>query len=142
MDKIYIYAANNTSAERIKTELVCALANTNNLSVKRFIETMFGIALDKSNVPAKTYHWSGSIRTLTNFDYIDDRIDYEYKSTEVRYFKDTNDAERYAKTGEYVYSTSSTKESDEFSVMASHIFTHTSYCTIDEWINSKIVTEE
>lgn len=142
MDKIYIYAASNTSAERIKTELVYALSNTNNLSVKRFIETMFGLALKKSDVPTKTCHWNGSVRTLTNFDYIEDRVNFQYESTEVRYFKDVNDAERYAKTGEYVYSTSSSKETYNFSVMASHTFTNTNYCTVDEWLSAKVVTEE
>ena len=92
----------------------------------------------KDEVPHVVERYN-EIRTKTSFDYLNDRITYNYERTDTRYFINEDDATEYSKSGKYDYSTSKSTSNDGYPYEAKYIYCSESYCNLYEWMNSKVV---
>lgn len=141
MKPIYTYAIAQTDEHDLKHYLIDAVRDLNDDKIERFIEMVLGCQ-PRYTVPARTYNWDKSrVRTLLSFDYLNDKVEYSYEETVTKFFETQEEADKYAETGDYVYSRTCSQENEEHIFVASHVHTRYGQETIDGWMNSEIVVD-
>lgn len=141
MKSIFTYAIKHTDSDQLKHKLIDVLNNINDDKIERFVE-IFLECQPSYTLPAKVYNYNKAhIRVFKSFDYLNDRVDYTYEETITKFFITQEEADKYAATGEYIYSRISNSESDEYPIEASYTCIRESYITINEWLNAEVVVE-
>lgn len=141
MKPIFTYAIKHTDSDQLKNKLIDVVNNINDDKIERFIEILLGCQ-PTYTLPAKVYNYNKAhIRVFKSFDYLNDRVDYTYEESITKFFITQEEADKYAETGEYIYSRTSNSESDEHTIKATYSYHRESYMTINEWLNSEVVVE-
>ena len=141
MKPIFTYAIKHTDSDQLKHNLIDVLNNINDNKIERFVEIILGCK-PSYTLPAKVYNYNKThIRVFKSFDYLNDRVDYTYEETITKFFITQEEADKYAATGEYIYSRTSNSELDEYPIEASYTYIRESYMTINEWLNAEVVVE-
>ena len=141
MKKIYARAIEMTDPVSLKEKLTALIAKINNSDyAERFIEILLDVEVKEEELACVVERYD-EIRTKTSFDYLNDRINYDYVRTTKRYFANEEDAAKYAKSGDYDYNTSKSNLQGEYTYEGIYVRTSESYCDLYEWLNAKPVTE-
>ena len=141
MKKIYAKAIEMATPVAIKEKLIALVAKINNSDyAERFIEVLLDAEVKEEELACVVEYYD-EIRTKKSFDFLNDRINYDYVRTTKRYFANEEDAAKYAKSGDYDYNTSKSNLQDEYTYEGIYVRTSESYCNLYEWLNAKPVTE-
>ena len=141
MKKIYTKVIEMADPVSLKEKLIDVIAKINESDyVERFLDVLFDTDI-KENELSHVVERYDEIRTRTSFDYLNDRVYYDYVRTTKRYFANEEDAAKYAKSGDYDYNTSKSNLQDEYTYEGIYVRTSESYCNLYEWLNAKPVTE-
>lgn len=141
MKKIYAKAIEMADPVSLKEKLIDVVAKINESDyVERFLDILFDADI-KENELSHVVECYDEIRTKTSFDYLNDRVYYDYVRTTKRYFANEDDAAEYTKSGNYNYNTSKSTPHDEYPYEGIYVRTSESYCNLYEWLNAKPVTE-
>lgn len=141
MKKIYAKAIEMADPVSLKEKLIDVVAKINESDyAERFLDVLFDADI-KENELSHVVERYDEIRTKTSFDYLNDRINYDYVRTTKRYFANEEDAAKYAKSGDYDYNTSKSNLQGEYTYEGIYVRTSESYCNLYEWLNAKPVTE-
>lgn len=139
MKRIYAKAIEMSDLVSLKEKLIAVVAKIDESDyAERFLDILFDADIKEDEVPHVVERYN-EIRTKINFDYLNDRITYNYKRTDTRYFISEDDATEYSKSGKYDYSTSKSTFNDEYPYEAIYIYCSESYCNLYEWMNSKVI---
>lgn len=139
MKKIYAKVIEMADAKIIKEKLIALIEKINKSDyTERLINTLFDADVKENEIPYKVKHYN-EIRTRKSFDYLNDRVDYDYTRTDTRYFANEADAIEYSKSGNYNYSTSKNVHCDGYSYKAEYVVCSNSWCNLDEWMNAKVI---
>ena len=141
MKKIYAKAIEMADPVSLKEKLIDVVAKINESDyAERFLDVLFHADI-KENELSQVVERYDEIRTKTSFDYLNDRINYDYVRTTKRYFTNEEDAVKYAQSGDYDYNTSKSNLQGEYTYEGIYVRTSESYCNLYEWLNAKPVTE-
>ena len=141
MKKIYTKAIEMADPMIIKKKLIIVVDQIKNSDhIERFLDFLFDADV-KENELARIVEIYDEIRTRTSFDYLNDRVYYDYVRTTKRYFANEEDAAKYAKSGDYDYNTSKSNLQGEYTYEGIYVRTSESYCNLYDWLNAKPVTE-
>lgn len=141
MKKIYAKAIETADPVSLKEKLIDVVAKINESDyAERFLDVLFDTDIKENELSHVVEHYD-EIRTKTSFDYLNDRINYDYVRTTKRYFANEEDAAKYAKSGDYDYNTSKSNLQGEYTYEGIYVRTSESYCNLYEWLNAKPVTE-
>lgn len=139
MRKIYAKAIEMADAKVLKENLIALVGKINESNyAERFIDVLFDADLKENEIPYMVENYN-EIRTRKSFDYLNDRIDYDYTKLNTRYFANEADAIEYAKSGKYNYNNSKASRDDEYTYEAKYTIHSDSYCSFYEWMNSKVI---
>ena len=139
MKKIYTKAIEIADPVSLKEKLIDVVAKINESDyIERFLDVIFDTDVKENEIPYMVEHYS-EIRTRKSFDYLNDRIDYDYQRTNTRYFINEADAVEYAKSGNYDYNTSKNAPSDGYPYEGKYTIHSNSYCNLYEWMDSKVL---
>ena len=105
---------------------------------QRFVEMAIGL-VDTSDLSpkisqTKNIYGHENCRFLS-YNYLYDRVNYEYEEEDVRWFKDEKDANRFSSTGDYSW-VGERELKDEYNIKASRIVKHTSSCALSAWMEA------
>lgn len=104
---------------------------------QRFVEAILCISYPKEiTVPdVKTIYGHNNCR-FKGYNYLFDRVEYEYDEEETRWFADDVSAKRYAENGFGSWNgLREPQEGHEFE--ASYVFTYKSECPLKSWMEAK-----
>lgn len=139
MRKIYAKAIKMADAEVLKENLVALVEKINRSDyAERLIDVLFDADVKEDEL-AHVVERYDEIRTRKSFDYLNDRIDYDYVRTNKRYFTNEEDAAKYTKSGDYSYNTSKSTLQGEYTYEGTYVTSSESYCDLYEWMNSKVI---
>ena len=131
--KVYAELISRTGCEEIKDRLVRAMENCNDSKIARFIDVVYGIDKSVNDFKPKTLDYNSRVCTLVKLDYLNDKVDFIYEDTNVRYFPTQEDADNYSATGQYDYSKSHYDVKDEYPFKGEYTHTRTNWTTMSEW---------
>ena len=105
---------------------------------QRFVEMAIGL-VDTSvlypNIPqVKNVYGHENCRFLS-YNYLYDRVNFEYEEEDVRWFKDEKDANRFSSTGDYGW-VGEREPKDGYGIKASRTVKHTSSCSLSAWMEA------
>ena len=141
MKKIYTKVIEMADPVSLKEKFIDVIAKINESDyVERFLDVLFDTDIKKNELSHVVERYD-EIRTRTSFDYLNDRVYYDYVRTTKRYFTNEEDATKYAKSGDYDYNTSKSNLQGEYTYEGIYVRTSESYCNLYEWLNAKPVTE-
>ena len=106
---------------------------------QRFVELAIGIVsadLFSPNIPQIKFLYGHKDCRYKGYNYLYDRVEFEYDEEETRFFENEKDADRFSSTGDYSW-TGVREQKDGYNIKASHVFKHTSECPLDTWMNAK-----
>ena len=139
MRKIYAKAIEMANPVALQEKLVDLVEKIHNSDyAERLMDILFDADVKEDELPRITENYT-EIRTRKSFDYLNDRIEYDYERTDTRYFVNEEDAVEYAKSGNYDYSNSKNAPRDGYPYEGKHIVHANSYCNLYEWMNSKVI---
>lgn len=139
MKNIYAKAIEMADPMIIKKKLIIVVDQIKNSDhIERFLDILFDADV-KENELSHIVERYDEIRTRTSFDYLNDRVYYDYVRTNTRYFANEDDATKYSKSGNYDYNNSKANPDDAYPYEAKYIKHSDSYCTVMEWMDSKVV---
>lgn len=104
----------------------------------RFVEMMLGVDIDDSILPKKIKR-DGVIYNIKSTNYVRDEIVAEYIGTNERYFSNQEDADKFAKTGDYNYNNSSYSANETCTIKGEHTSKKTTWFSYYTWMNSEVV---
>ena len=139
MKKIYAKVIEMADAELLKEKLIAVVEKINRSDyAERLIDVLFDAEIKENELPymVKCYN---EIRTRKSFDYLNDRINYDYTRIDTRYFANESDAVEYAKSGTYDYNTSKNVPRDGYPYEGKYTTCSESYCNLYEWMNYKVI---
>lgn len=104
---------------------------------RRFVEAILCISYPKEiTVPDVKNIYGHSNCRFKSYNYLFDRIEYEYDEEEIRWFADEESAKRFAENGFGGWNGQrEPKEGYEFE--ASYVFTYKSECPLKSWMEAK-----
>lgn len=105
---------------------------------ERLIDVLFDADIKEEELPSVVKCYD-EIRTRKSFDYLNDKVEYDYERTDTRYFINKSDAVKYSKSGTYDYNTSKNAPRDGYPYEGKYLVTSSSYCNLYEWMNSKVI---
>lgn len=139
MRKIYAKAIEMANPVALQEKLIAVIEKIDRYDyAERLMDVLFDADVKENEIPYMVEQYS-EIRTRKSFDYLNDRIDYDYKRTDTRYFVNEADALEYAKSGNYDYNTSKNAPRDGYPYEGKYTIHSNSYCNLYEWINSKVI---
>lgn len=139
MKKIYARTIEMADPVSLKEKLVAIVEKVDKSDyAERFLDILLNADIKENELPRIVERYD-EVRTKTHFNYLNDIVNYDYIRTTVRYFSNEDDATEYGKSGNYDYSTSKTTPHDEYPYKATYVRTSESYCTLYEWMDSKVV---
>ena len=139
MKKIYAKAIEMADSVSLKEKLIAVVAKIDKSDyAERFIDILFDADIKEDEL-AHVVERYDEIRTRTDFDYLNDRVNYDYTRTTARYFTSEEDAAEYSKSGNYDYSKSKSSLQDGYTYEGIYVRNSESYCTLYEWMDSKVV---
>ena len=139
MRKIYAKAIEMANPVALQEKLIAIVEKIDRSDyAERLIDVLFDADVKENELPYMVEHYS-EIRTRKSFDYLNDRIDYDYQRTDTRYFINEADALEYTKSGNYDYNTSKNAPRDGYPYEGKHTVHSNSYCNLYEWMNSKVI---
>ena len=104
----------------------------------RFIEMMVGVSIDDSTLP-KRIKRNDVIYTIKSTNYVKDEITAEYIGTDIRYFSNQDDADKFTKTGDYNYNKSSYSANETCTIKAKYTSKKETWFSYNTWMNSEVV---
>ena len=139
MRKIYAKAIEMADSVTLKEKLIAIVGKINESNyAERLIDILFDADIKENELPYMVEYYS-EIRTRKSFDYLNDRVNYDYIRIDTRYFVNEADAIEYAKSGNYDYNTSKNAPRDGYPYEGKHTTSSDSYCNLYEWMNSKVI---
>lgn len=139
MRKIYAKAIEMANPVALQEKLIAVVEKIDRSDyAERLMDVLFDADVKENEIPYMVERYS-EIRTRRSFDYLNDRIDYDYKRTDTRYFVNEADALEYAKSGNYDYNTSKNDPRDGYPYEGKYNVQSNSYCNLYEWMNSKVI---
>ena len=139
MKKIYAKAIKMANPVALQEKLIAVVEKIDRSDyAERLMDVLFDADIRENEIPYMVEYYS-EIRTRKSFDYLNDRIDYDYKRTDTRYFVNEADALEYAKSGNYDYNTSKNAPRDGYPYEGKYTVQSNSYCNLYEWMNSKVI---
>lgn len=139
MRKIYAKTIEMADAEVLKEKLIAIVGKIDESNyAERLMDVLFDADIKEDELPYMVEYYS-EIRTRKSFDYLNDRINYDYTRIDTRYFVNEADALEYAKSGNYDYNTSKNAPRDGYPYKGNHTTSSDSYCNLYEWMNSKVI---
>lgn len=139
MKKIYAKAIEMADAKVLKENLIVLVGKIDRSDyAERFIDILFDADIKEDEIPYMVENYN-EVRTRKNFDYLNDRVDYNYTKLNTRYFAKEEDAIEYAKSGNYDYSNSKSSHNDQYPYEGKYTVHSESYCNLYEWMNSKVI---
>lgn len=139
MRKIYAKAIEMADSVVLKEKLIAIVEKIDRSDyAERLMDVLFDADVKETEIPCIVKYYE-EIRTKKSFDYLNDRIDYDYKRTDTRYFVNEEDAVEYTKSGRYDYNTSKNAPRDGYPYEGKYTVCSESYCTLYEWMNSKVI---
>lgn len=141
MKRIYSKAIEMANPVTLQEKLIAIVEKIDRSDyAERLMDVLFDADVKENEIPYMVEHYS-EIRTRKSFDYLNDRIDYDYKRTDTRYFINEADAVEYAKSGNYDYNTSKNAIRDGYPYEGKYTIDSNSYCNLYEWMNSKVIEQ-
>ena len=104
----------------------------------KFVEVLIGVNIDDSALP-KRIKRNDVIYDIKSTNYIKDEVKAEYIGTDVRYFSNQDDADKFAKTGDYNYNNSSYQANETCTIKGEYTSKKTTWFSYDTWMNSEVV---
>lgn len=104
----------------------------------RFVEIMIGVDIDISNLHRKIKR-NDVIYTIKSANYLKDEIVAEYIGTDVRYFSNQDDADKFAKTGNYNYNKSCYQADGDYTIKGEYTSKKETWFSYDTWMNAEVV---
>lgn len=139
MKKIYAKAIEMADPMIIKKKLIIVVDQINKSDhIERFLDILFDADV-KENELARIVERYDEVRTRKGFNYLNDIIYYDYVRTTKKYFANEEDAAKYAKSGDYDYNAYKSTRHDEYPYEGIYVTSSESYCTLYDWMNSKVV---
>lgn len=117
MKKIYEWALNRIN---VPASVINAVSMLRPEHAEKFVEVSIGCAVNDEDVP-KEFINEDKLYKLIRCNYILDEIIYESVDTSYRYFDNQEDADEYAKTGNYNWNKSSSSKKDEYPIKGAWI---------------------
>lgn len=142
MKKIYAKAIEMADPVSLKEKLVDVVAKINKSDyAERFLDILFDADLKEEELP-RVVERHDEVRIRKDFNYFNDIVNYNYTRTTSRYFSNEEDAAEYSRSGNYDYNTSKSSLQDGYSYEGIYVRNSESYCTLYEWMDSKVVEEK
>lgn len=139
MKKIYARAIEMADPMTIKKKLIIVIDQIKNSDhIERFLDILFDADVKEEELPRVVERYD-EVRTRKGFNYLSDIVYYDYVRTTKKYFANEEDAAKYAKSGDYDYNTSKSTRHDEYPYEGVYVTSYESYCTLYEWMNSKVL---
>lgn len=139
MRKIYAKAIEMANPVALQEKLIAIVEKIDRSDyAERLIDVLFDADVKEDELPYMVKYYS-EVRTRKSFDYLNDRVDYDYMRTDTRYFVNEEDAVEYAKSGKYDYNTSKNAPRDGYPYEGKYIVNSNSYCNLYEWMNSEVI---
>ena len=104
---------------------------------QRFVEIILCISYPiEITIPdVKTIYGQSNCR-FKSYNYLFDRIEYEYDEEETRWFADEVSAKRYAESG-FGYYNGERKPKEGYGFEASYVFTYKNECPLKSWMEAE-----
>ena len=139
MRKIYAKAIEMANPVALQEKLIAIVEKIDRSDyAERLMDVLFDADVKEDELPYMVEHYS-EIRIRKSFDYLNDRVDYDYTRIDTRYFVNEADAIEYAKSGNYDYNTSKNAPRDGYPYEGKYTTSSDSYCNLYEWMNSKVI---
>ena len=139
MKRIYARTIEMANPVALQEKLIAIVEKVDRSDyAERLMDILFDADVKENELPYMTEYYS-EIRTRKGFDYLNDRVEYDYTRIDTRYFVNEEDAVEYAKSGNYDYNTSKTSPRDGYPYEGKHEVCSNSYCSLYEWMNSKVI---
>lgn len=141
MKRIYAKAIEMANPVDLQKKLVTIVENANKSDyVERLLDILFDADIKENELPhiVKRYE---ETRKRKSFDYLNDRVEYDYEKLNTRYFINEEDALEYSKSGYYDYNASTNALRDGYPYEGNHLVTSSSYCDLYEWMNSEVIEQ-
>ena len=135
MKDIINYAIKN--GEINKDMLIAMVNQMDDEMAVRFTNAILGIVVpEEITIPEVKNIYGHNNCRLKRYNYLFDRVEYEYGEQETRWFADEVSAKRFAENGfGYYNGEKEPKEGHEFE--ASYIFIYNSECPLRVWMEAK-----
>lgn len=130
--KIYARLIETTNGNQFKDAVIAALDLADE-KVLRFFDIVFGCEVKVDELPIHKLDWSNRVCTLTSVDYLNNRVNYTYDHTDIKYFESEELAQRYNTTGEYCGNWNYNQQVDT-PYKGEYEHKSTNYCTISDWL--------
>lgn len=112
MRKIYEWALNHLE---VPARVMYAVNMLQRDQAERFVEVCVGCHIDDNDVP-KEFVYENKVHKLIRCNYVLDKIVYETVDTAHRWFDNQEDADKFAKNGDYHWNKSSSSESEQYPI--------------------------
>lgn len=134
LNNIYNYALING---KIDKSVLCELCDQMDEGMReRFVNAVLGIVdihdVEKE-IPREMVDNYKRTRRFRSYNYLQNRVEYEYDKIETRWFRDEESAKKYEETGDARYGTYVYESKEDFGIKAEHMFTFNSECDLCEW---------
>lgn len=143
MRRIYQGAVKMANADVLKKNIELALASvtSDNDTIERFMDTIFGVDVKITEIPKVVSSDEGrEIRTLIDFDYVSDRVRYKSKHIKTKYFATQEEADAYANNGDYRYGSCKERKVGDYTFSATYTHMSNTYTYLSNWLECTPVT--
>lgn len=110
MKQVYEWALRQAGATKAMLNAVNMLPNDH---AERFVEVVLGCEMKDEDIP-KEFIYEGKLYKFVRSNYVRDEIVYSCEDSTTKYFSTQEDADKYAKNGDYNYNRSSNSPKDEY----------------------------
>ncbi len=102
---------------------------------QRFVEAILGISYPKEiTIPDVQTIYDHSNCRFKSYNYLFDRVEYEYDDEAIRWFKDEASAKRYEEDGFGGWD-GEREPKEGYRFKASHVFTYKNECPLGYWLD-------
>ena len=141
MKRIYAKAIEMANPFDLQKTLVAIVENVNKSDYgERLLDILFDADIKENELPHVVKRYEET-RKRKSFDYLNDRVEYDYEKLNTRYFINEEDALEYSKSGYYDYNASTNALRDGYPYEGNHLVTSSSYCDLYEWMNSEVIEQ-
>ena len=106
---------------------------------QRFVEAIIGLTDSTEmnpNVPQiKTIYGRENCRYI-GYNYLYDRVNYEYEEKDTRWFKDGAHAKKFQENGDYSW-LGEREQKEGYDLCVSHVFKYTCDCSLSTWTEAE-----
>ena len=141
MRKIYAKAIEMADSVTLKENLIAIVEKIDRSDyAERLLDILFDADIKENELPHVVKRYEET-RKRKSFDYLNDRVEYDYERLDTRYFINEEDALEYSKSGYYDYNASTNALRDGYPYEGNHLVTSSSYCNLYEWMNSEVIEQ-